>query len=126
MCSNPFLIQRRAPPSSDSDMLCQQILHAVWAESCSSGIRKDNLAVAPSGLLQPELQSTSLGLRHLSRERNFASGVVCDAMASGRAPAEAKTENAVVFCKARFRARFLWFCGESIGEARVRSLRLSR
>src|SRR6516162_258809 len=57
MCSNPFLIQRRAPPSSDSDMLCQQILHAVWAELCSSGIRKDNLAVAPSGLLQPKLQS---------------------------------------------------------------------
>ena len=28
--------------------------------------------------------------------------------------------------KARWRARFLWFCGESIGEARVRSLRLSR
>src|SRR6516164_8945638 len=74
----------------------------------------------------PLFQSTSLGLRHLLRERNFASGVVCDAMASGRAPAEAKTENAVVFCKARFRARFLWFCGESIGEARVRSLRLSR
>ena len=42
------------------------------------------------------LQSTSLGLRHLLRERNFASGVVCDAIAPGRAPAEAKTEKAVV------------------------------
>ena len=41
-------------------------------------------------------------------------------------PAEAKAEIAVVLCKARWEARFLWFCGESIGEARVRSLRLSR
>jgi hypothetical protein len=40
--------------------------------------------------------------------------------------AEAKTEIAVVLCKARWEAGFLWFCGESIGEARVRSLRLSR
>ena len=68
MWSNPFLIQRRAPLSSDSDMLCQQILHTVWAESCSSGIRKDNLAVAPSGLLEPELQSACclLGQRRAS------------------------------------------------------------
>ena len=72
------------------------------------------------------IQSTSLGLRHLLRERNFSSGVACGAMASGRAPAEAKTDPAVVPSKARFRARFLWFCAESIGEARVRSLRLSR
>ena len=42
------------------------------------------------------LQSTSLGLRHLLRERNFASGVVCDAITPGRAPAEAKTDTAVV------------------------------
>src|ERR1700741_2138533 len=41
-------------------------------------------------------------------------------------PAEAKAEIAGVRCKARWEARFLWFCGESIGEARVRSLRLSR
>ena len=41
-------------------------------------------------------------------------------------PAEAKTEIAVVLCKARWEAGFLWFCGESIGEARVRSLRPSR
>src|SRR5271166_6168358 len=58
MWSHPFLIQRRAPLSGNSDMLCQQILHTVRAEPGSSGVRKDNLAVAPSGLLEPELQST--------------------------------------------------------------------
>jgi hypothetical protein len=42
------------------------------------------------------LQSSSLGLRHLLRERNFASGVVCDAIAPGRAPAEAKTDTSLV------------------------------
>jgi len=30
------------------------------------------------------------------RERNFASGVFCDAITPGRAPAEAKAEKAVV------------------------------
>jgi phenylacetaldehyde dehydrogenase len=38
MRGNPFLIQRRTPLSSDSDMLCQQILDTVRAESGSSGI----------------------------------------------------------------------------------------
>jgi hypothetical protein len=42
------------------------------------------------------LQSSSLGFRHLLRERNFASGVVCDAIAPGRAPAEAKTDTSLV------------------------------
>ena len=42
------------------------------------------------------LRSISLGLRHLLRERNFASGVFCDAIAPGRAPAEAKTDTSVV------------------------------
>jgi len=37
-----------------------------------------------------------LGVRHLLRERNFASGVFFDAIAAGRAPAEAKTDTAVV------------------------------
>src|SRR4029077_7322833 len=41
-------------------------------------------------------------------------------------PAEAKTDTSVLLCRARLEARFLWLCGESIGEARVRSLRLSR
>src|SRR6516225_341346 len=58
MWGNPFLIQRRAPLSSDSDMFCQQILHTVRAEPGSSGIGKENLAVAAHGLLEPELQST--------------------------------------------------------------------
>ena len=58
MWGNPFLIQRRAPLSGNSDMLCQQILHTIRAEPGSSGIRKDNLTVAPSGLLEPEVQST--------------------------------------------------------------------
>src|SRR5208282_1930438 len=68
MWSHPFLIQRRAPLSGNSDMLCQQILHTVRAEPGSSGVRKDNLAVAPSGLLEPELQSTYclLGQRRAS------------------------------------------------------------
>src|SRR6202011_6329599 len=68
MWSNPFLIQRRAPLSSDSDMLCQQILHTVRAEPDPSGIGKDNLAVAEHGLLEPELQSTCrlLGQRRAS------------------------------------------------------------
>src|SRR5260370_3922647 len=68
MWGNPFLIQRRAPLSSDSDMLCQQILHTVRAEPGSSGIGKDNLAVAAHGLLKPELQSTCclLGQRRAS------------------------------------------------------------
>src|SRR6201987_148332 len=68
MWGNPFLIQRRAPLSSDSDMLCQQILHTVRAEPGSSGIGKDNLPLAAHGLLEPELQSTSclLGQRRAS------------------------------------------------------------
>ena len=68
MWSHPFLIQRRAPISGNSDMLCQHILHTVRAEPGSSGVRKDNLAVAPSGLLEPELQSTYclLGQRRAS------------------------------------------------------------
>src|SRR5271165_3372671 len=68
MWGNPFLIQRRASVSSDSDMLCQQILHTVRAEPGSSGIGKDNLAVAAHGLLEPELQSTCclLGQRRAS------------------------------------------------------------
>src|SRR6201987_6326648 len=68
MWGNPFLIQRRTPLSSDRDMLCQQILHTVRAEPGSSGIGKDNLAVAAHGLLEPELQSTCclLGQRRVS------------------------------------------------------------
>src|ERR1700720_4460718 len=58
MRGNPFPVQRWAPLSSDSDMLCQQILHTVRAQPGSSGIGKDNLAVATHGLLEPELQST--------------------------------------------------------------------
>jgi hypothetical protein len=42
------------------------------------------------------LHSNSLGLRHQLRERNFASCLVCVAIASGRAPAEAKTDISVV------------------------------
>src|SRR5215468_2992708 len=72
------------------------------------------------------LESTSLGLRHLLRERNFASWVVCDAIAPGRATGGSQDRHSSGALKARWRARFLWFCGESIGEARVRSLRLSR
>jgi hypothetical protein len=49
-----------------------------------------------SMLCRQFLESTSLGLRHLLRERNFASGVFCDAITPGRAPAEAKTDTAVV------------------------------
>jgi hypothetical protein len=49
-----------------------------------------------SVLCRQFLESTSLGLRHLLRERNFASGVFCDAITPGRAPAEAKTDTAVV------------------------------
>src|SRR6201981_1519083 len=68
MWGNPFLIQRRAPLSSDSDMLCQQILHTVRAEPGSSGIGKDNLPVAAHGFLEPELQRTCclLGQRRAS------------------------------------------------------------
>jgi hypothetical protein len=68
MRGNPFLIQRRTPLSSDSDMLCQQIMHTVRAEPGSSGIGEDNLAIAAHGLLEPELQSTCclLGQRRAS------------------------------------------------------------
>src|SRR6266436_4578494 len=58
MWRNSFLIQCRAPLSSDSDMLSQQILHTVRAEPGSSGIGKNNLPIAAHGLLEPELQST--------------------------------------------------------------------
>src|SRR6202030_4355933 len=68
MWRNPLLIQCGALLSSSSDMLCQQILHTVRAEPGSSGIGKDNLAVAAHGLLEPELQSTCclLGQRRAS------------------------------------------------------------
>src|ERR1700761_8846950 len=68
MWGNPFLIQRRAPLSSDSDMLCQQILHTVRTEPGSPGIGKDDLAIAARGLLEPELQGNCclLGQRRAS------------------------------------------------------------
>src|SRR6201984_3278408 len=66
MWGNPFLIQRRAPLSSDSDMLCQQILHTVRAEPGSSGIGKDNLPVAAHGLLELQRTCCLLGQRRAS------------------------------------------------------------
>lgn len=38
-------------------------------------------------------------------------------MPTAESPAEAKTDITVVLLDARWRAGFLWFCGESIGEA---------
>src|SRR5262249_57744944 len=85
-----------------------------------------NLTLLPFSCFHHKfLESTSLGLRHLLRERNFASWVVCDAIVPGRATGGSQDRHSSGALKARWRARFLWFCGESIGEARVRSLRLS-
>ena len=61
MDSDPLVSQRRTHAGSRHAMLVQQVLHAVDAESLTSGVGKQDVSITSWWLTQPGLQDNEGG-----------------------------------------------------------------